>query len=180
MQSWTIGTIGDSESGAAEIRLWLRLQGDKVKLTLQFKGREMQFQQIGRDMFDVRILLLLLLRFHPARTAIMLQCMRSVQILPLDHILPSACCLALPWPLPQALENVLPCHVPWSLAAGGLCKTSGPSSSQHALVCWAKAGRGNSITTTILYLEFLLHSLCVGLCHVLLYTMNAAHAVDFA
>ena len=30
------------------------LQGDKVKLTLTFKGREMQFQEIGKDLFKVR------------------------------------------------------------------------------------------------------------------------------
>ena len=29
------------------------LQGDKVKLTITFKGREMQFQEIGRDLFKV-------------------------------------------------------------------------------------------------------------------------------
>ena len=29
------------------------LQGDKVKLTMQFKGREMEFQELGRQMFDV-------------------------------------------------------------------------------------------------------------------------------
>lgn len=31
----------------------LLLQGDKVKLTITFKGREMQFQDIGRDLFKV-------------------------------------------------------------------------------------------------------------------------------
>ena len=30
------------------------LQGDKVKLTITFKGREMQFQEIGRHLFKVR------------------------------------------------------------------------------------------------------------------------------
>ena len=32
------------------------LQGDRVKLTLTFKGREMQFQDIGKDLFKVRSL----------------------------------------------------------------------------------------------------------------------------
>ncbi len=30
------------------------LQGDRVKLTLVFKGREMQFQEIGRELFQAR------------------------------------------------------------------------------------------------------------------------------
>ena len=30
------------------------LQGNKVKLTCQFRGREMEFQNIGRELFDVR------------------------------------------------------------------------------------------------------------------------------
>ena len=29
-------------------------KGHRVKLTLQFRGREMEFQQIGREMFQVR------------------------------------------------------------------------------------------------------------------------------
>ncbi len=29
-------------------------KGNKVKLTLQFKGREMEFRDIGQDMFQVR------------------------------------------------------------------------------------------------------------------------------
>lgn len=29
-------------------------QGNKVKLTCQFRGREMEFQNIGRDLFEVR------------------------------------------------------------------------------------------------------------------------------
>lgn len=29
------------------------LQGDKVKLTMQFKGREMEFKNLGREMFQV-------------------------------------------------------------------------------------------------------------------------------
>ena len=33
------------------------MQGDKVKLTITFKGREMQFQEIGRDLFKVRLAL---------------------------------------------------------------------------------------------------------------------------
>lgn len=32
------------------------LQGDKVKLTCQFRGREMEFQDIAREMFEVRLL----------------------------------------------------------------------------------------------------------------------------
>lgn len=32
------------------------LQGDRVKLTLTFKGREMQFLDIGKDLFKVRSL----------------------------------------------------------------------------------------------------------------------------
>ena len=40
-------------------RLWskgLRAcgQGDKVKLSLQFRGREIEMQSIGRDLFQVR------------------------------------------------------------------------------------------------------------------------------
>jgi len=31
-------------------------QGNKVKLTCQFRGREMEFQNIAREMFDVRLL----------------------------------------------------------------------------------------------------------------------------
>lgn len=27
-------------------------KGDRVKLSLQFKGREMEFKEIGREMFD--------------------------------------------------------------------------------------------------------------------------------
>ena len=29
------------------------VQGDKVKLTMQFKGREMEFKSLGREMFEV-------------------------------------------------------------------------------------------------------------------------------
>jgi translation initiation factor IF-3 len=30
------------------------MQGDKVKLSLQFRGREIEMQDIGRDLFQVR------------------------------------------------------------------------------------------------------------------------------
>lgn len=38
------------------------LQGDKVKLTMQFKGREMDFKNLGREMFQVHELMLNLLK----------------------------------------------------------------------------------------------------------------------
>ena len=41
-------------SSAHLMRLVWLPQGDKVKLTLTFKGREMQFQEIGKDLFKVR------------------------------------------------------------------------------------------------------------------------------
>ena len=34
---------------------WALLQGDKVKLTVQFKGREMQHVDVGRGLFSVRL-----------------------------------------------------------------------------------------------------------------------------
>ena len=49
--------LPQADCGAAvlpsdEVRC-LPAQGDKVKLTITFKGREMQFQDIGRDLFKV-------------------------------------------------------------------------------------------------------------------------------
>ena len=42
-----------SAAGCHDDLRGLPAQGDKVKLTITFKGREMQFQDIGRDLFKV-------------------------------------------------------------------------------------------------------------------------------
>jgi hypothetical protein len=55
------GTGGQKHPGVTVCCTWCNvrcgipawLQGDKVKLTCQFRGREREFQDIARDMFDV-------------------------------------------------------------------------------------------------------------------------------